>query len=97
VDIVINFLNVQTAPNGLYNAGTGIAETFFSLASAIFAALNKPVNIEYFEMPETLRDSYQYFTEADMRKLGDAGYKYKPTSLEEGIGQYAEWYLKTNS
>jgi len=97
VDIVINFFKIQTAPSGLYNAGTGKAETFFSLASAIFTALKKPVDIEYFEMPETLRDSYQYFTEADMRKLGAAGYKYKPTSLEEGIGQYAEWYLKTNS
>ena len=94
VNIVIHFLNSQTAPNGLYNAGTGQAQSFNSLAGAIFSALNKPVNIEYFDMPDNLRESYQYFTEADMDKIRDAGYDYKPTSLEEGIGQYARRHLK---
>ena len=94
VNIIIYFLESSSAPSGLYNAGTGKARTFNSLASAIFTALNKPVNIEYFDMPDTLKGSYQYFTEADMRKLGSSGYKYSPTSLEEGIRRYSEWYLQ---
>ncbi len=95
VDIVIHFLKSRSAPSGLYNAGTGRAQTFNSLAKAIFAALDKPVNIEYFDMPENLRESYQYFTEADMSKIRAAGYDFKPTSLEEGIGRYARQYLNS--
>lgn len=95
VSIIIQFLESSDAPSGLYNAGTGKARTFNSLASAIFTALKIPVNIEYFDMPETLKGSYQYFTEADMGKLGTTGYKYRPTSLEEGIHRYSEWYLQS--
>jgi ADP-L-glycero-D-manno-heptose 6-epimerase len=93
VDIVIQLLD-SSAASGLYNAGTGTARTFNSLAAAIFAALNQPQTIEYFDMPETLIDSYQYFTQADMHKLISTGHKFRPTSLENGIRLYVEWCLE---
>ena len=93
VDIVIQLLD-SSAASGLYNAGTGTARTFNSLAAAIFAALNQSQIIEYFDMPETLIDSYQYFTQADMHKLISTGYKFRPTSLENGIRLYSEWCLE---
>jgi len=93
VDIVVQLLD-SSAPSGLYNAGTGTARTFNSLAAAIFAALNQPLNVEYFDMPETLIDSYQYFTHADMHKLISTGYEFRPTSLENGIRLYVDWTLK---
>src|SRR5690606_10176412 len=61
------------APSGIYNAGTGTARTFADLGEAIFAGLGLPSAIEYIDMPEDLRDRYQYFTEADMRKWGATG------------------------
>jgi ADP-L-glycero-D-manno-heptose 6-epimerase len=96
VSIATHFLN-NAAPSGIYNAGSGRAQTFNQLAAAIFNALKKPVNIEYFDMPETLQGSYQYFTEADMSKIVEAGCNFQPTSLEEGIHQYCDWLLKDRS
>lgn len=79
--------------NGLYNLGTGKARTFEDLEKATFAALGKEVHIEYIDMPEDIRDKYQYFTEADMTKLRKAGYKQPFTSLEEGVRDYVTHYL----
>ena len=93
VGIAIHFLN-NAAPSGIYNAGSGCARTFNRLATAIFNALQKPVNIEYFDMPESLQGSYQYFTEADMNKIVEAGCNFQPTSLEDGIRHYCDWLLK---
>jgi ADP-L-glycero-D-manno-heptose 6-epimerase len=84
----------DTAPaSGLYNLGTGKARSFNDLVKSIFTALAKPVNIEYFDTPEDIRDKYQYFTEADMRKLRDAGYKEEFYSLEEGVDVYVKKFL----
>lgn len=93
VNIAIHFLN-NAAPSGIYNAGSGRAQTFNRLATSIFSALQKPVNIEFFDMPDSLRDSYQYFTEADMNKIVEAGCNFQPTSLEDGIRRYCDWLLK---
>src|SRR5690606_9925113 len=60
-------LNSKTT-SGIYNLGTGRARTFNDLVTALFSALEKPVNITYIDTPEDIRDSYQYFTEADMSK-----------------------------
>jgi ADP-L-glycero-D-manno-heptose 6-epimerase len=90
VDVVIHFLD-SAASSGLYNAGTGRSRSFNDLAAAIFSALNIAGEIEYVDMPEAIRDNYQYFTEADMEKLTATGYRYKPVSLEEGIARYVEW------
>jgi ADP-L-glycero-D-manno-heptose 6-epimerase len=81
--------------NGLYNVGTGQARTFNDLVTAIFHTLNKPVQIEYIDTPIDIRDKYQYFTEADMEKLINAGYQQPITSLEEGVSDYVATYLET--
>lgn len=79
--------------SGLYNLGTGKARSFNDLVKAIFTTLNKPVNIEYFDTPEDIRDKYQYFTEADMRKLRTAGYNEEFYTLEEGVETYVRNFL----
>ena len=79
--------------SGLYNVGTGKARSFDDLAHALFAALGREPRIEYFEMPETLRDKYQYFTEARMDRLRSVGYTAAFTSLEEGVRDYVQHYL----
>ena len=96
VGIAIHFLN-NAAPSGIYNAGSGRAQTFNRLAEAIFSALQKPLNIEYFDMPASLHGSYQYFTQADMAKLVEAGCNYQPTSLEAGIRRYCNWLHNSGS
>ncbi len=79
--------------SGLYNLGTGKARSFEDLAKATFAAMGKQPVIEYIDMPEDIRDKYQYFTEANMFKLLNAGYKEKFFSLEEGVSDYVKNYL----
>ncbi|MBI5856868.1 MAG: ADP-glyceromanno-heptose 6-epimerase [Sphingobacteriales bacterium] len=79
--------------NGIYNLGTGNARTFNDLAKATFAAMGKEAVIEYIDMPEDIRDKYQYFTEADMNKLRNVGYNENFCPLEEGIADYVKNYL----
>lgn len=74
---------------GIYNIGTGIARTWNDLAKALFNALDMEPNIEYFDMPENLRDKYQYFTQADISKLRQAGYKKDFFTLEDAVKEYA--------
>lgn len=78
---------------GLYNLGTGKARAFADLVKATFAGLNKEPNIKYIDMPEDIRDKYQYFTEANMQKLKDAGYTDQFYSLEDGVMDYVKNYL----
>jgi ADP-L-glycero-D-manno-heptose 6-epimerase len=80
-------------PSGLYNLGTGKARSFKDQVTAIFTTLNKEPNIRYIDMPEDIRDKYQYFTEADMQKLRDAGYTESFYSLEEGVSDYVKNFL----
>ena len=79
--------------SGLFNVGTGKARSFHDLAKATFEALGKEVNITYRDMPEELRGKYQYFTEASLTKLKDAGYTRQMTSLETGIAIYVHDFL----
>lgn len=79
---------------GLYNLGTGKARSFYDLAAATFAGLDLQPNIVFIDMPEDIRDKYQYFTEANIKKLHDAGYTNKFYSLEEGVDDYVRNYLK---
>jgi ADP-L-glycero-D-manno-heptose 6-epimerase len=83
--------------NGLYNLGTGKARTFDDLVKATFAGLDKKPQIVYIDMPEDIRDKYQYYTEADMQKLHNAGYTAAFHSLEEGVDDYVRNYLSTTS
>jgi ADP-L-glycero-D-manno-heptose 6-epimerase len=91
---VIYFLMHNKQENGLYNLGTGQARAFLHLAEATFAALGKPANIEYIDTPFDIRDKYQYFTEAPMNKLRQAGYKLPFYSLEAGVEEYVQAYLE---
>jgi ADP-L-glycero-D-manno-heptose 6-epimerase len=79
---------------GIFNLGTGKARTWNDLAKAIFAALGKEPNIEYVEMPEAIKDKYQYFTQADLNKLGKSGIKYSFAALEDAVTDYVKNYLE---
>ena len=82
--------------SGLFNIGSGKARTWNDLVKAVFAAMGKEPNIEYIEMPESIRNQYQYFTEADITKLQKAGYKKEITPLEDAIKDYVQSYLQTD-
>jgi len=94
---VCNFLMKKTAPSGIYNLGTGKARSFYDLATATFKAMHKEVNIEFIDIPTDIRETYQYFTEANMQKLIDAGYIEPFTSLEDGVTDYVTNYLLKNA
>ena len=86
-------LNAEWTLNGLYNLGTGTARSFYDLASSTFRGVDKEPNIVFIDMPLDIRDKYQYFTEANMKKLRKAGYTESFYSLEEGIDDYVRNYL----
>ena len=81
--------------NGLYNLGSGKARTFLDLAHATFDAMGKERNVSFIDTPADIRDTYQYFTEADMSKLRSIGYERPFASLEEAIEDYVMNYLKS--
>lgn len=91
---IITWLMQQQPEKGLYNAGTGQARTFLDLARSIFDSLGLEANIKYRDTPEDIRDKYQYYTEADMNKLKNAGYTQEFYSLEKGIQEYVTEYLE---
>src|SRR5204862_2855838 len=82
--------------NGIYNLGSGKARTFLDLAKNVFRAMNKTEAIEFIDTPADIRDTYQYFTEADMNKLKGVGYTVPFYSLEEGVQEYVKKYLAGN-
>lgn len=90
---VILHLYKHRAPSGIYNLGTGKARTFEDLARSTFKAMGLPENIEYIDTPLDIRDKYQYFTEAKMDKLKNAGYNKPFYTLEEGVEDYVKNYL----
>ena len=79
--------------NGLFNVGTGNARSFKDLAEATFDAAGKEPKINYIDMPDNLQAKYQYFTEADMSKLREAGYDKPFTELEDGVRDYVQKYM----
>jgi ADP-L-glycero-D-manno-heptose 6-epimerase len=83
--------------SGLFNLGTGKSRTFYDLAAATFRALDLEPKISFIPTPEDIRDKYQYFTEATIDKLRAAGYDKPFTELEDGIKDYVQNYLKTNT
>ena len=80
--------------NGIFNLGTGKARTWNDLINAVYAAMNLAPDIEYIEMPEGLRNQYQYFTEADMGKLKKAGAPVDFPALEDSVRDYVQNYLQ---
>jgi ADP-L-glycero-D-manno-heptose 6-epimerase len=93
---VIEWLMQNPVASGLYNLGTGKAETFLSLAEGVFESLNLSPQIQFVDTPEDIREKYQYFTEADMSKLRDAGYSFPFTDLKTGILKYVQEGLEKN-
>ena len=85
----------QHVTNGLYNLGTGKARTIEDLVKVTFAGIDRHAKIVYIDMPEDIRDKYQYFTEANMSKLIQAGYTTPFYSLEDGVDDYVRNYLAT--
>jgi ADP-L-glycero-D-manno-heptose 6-epimerase len=79
--------------SAIYNLGTGIARSFEDLVKATYGGLDLAANIRYVDMPEDIRDKYQYYTQANMKKLRDAGYGAAFYSLEEGVDDYVRNYL----
>ena len=91
------WLMEQQPTSGLYNAGTGEGRTFVDLANGLFSAIEKPADIQFIDTPIDIRDKYQYFTQADTKKLRTAGYSIPFTSLEDGIKEYVTEFLLTQA
>lgn len=92
VDMTLYFLQNRTL-NGLYNVGTGNARSWKDLVTSVFNSMEKPVDIEFIEMPEDLKGKYQYHTQANINKLIGTGYNKPIRSLEEGVEDYVKNYL----
>ena len=79
--------------HGIFNVGSGKARSWNDLLQAVFSSMQKEARISYIDMPDSLRNQYQYFTEAPIDKLRDAGYTTPLHSLEEGIADYIQNHL----
>jgi ADP-L-glycero-D-manno-heptose 6-epimerase len=93
-DVLLHFMHHRIpAHSGLYNLGSGKGRTFLDLATATFRAMGKAPDISFVDTPEDIRDTYQYFTEADLTKLNQAGYNQPFRELEQGIEDYVKQHL----
>ena len=90
---VVRWLLDNPKVSGIFNVGTGEARSFRAMIEAMFAAMGRKPNIEYIDMPVSIRDSYQYFTQADMTNLRRAGYNAAFAPLEQSVAQYVTRYL----
>jgi ADP-L-glycero-D-manno-heptose 6-epimerase len=90
---VVMWLLATPSVGGLFNVGTGKARSFKDLMLSAYAALGTGANIEYIDMPEQIRGSYQYFTESEVDRLHGAGYNGGFTPLEDAVGLYVKGYL----
>ncbi len=90
---IIEWLLGREDVSGIFNAGSGQARSFADLARATFAAAGKAPSIAYIDMPEVIRDRYQYFTEASMDRIRAVGYDGQSTPLEEGVRRYVQDFL----
>lgn len=93
-EVMLYFMNNQKNP-GIYNVGTGNARSFLDLTNAVFNSLELKPNISFIDTPVDLRGRYQYFTEAEIKKLREIGYTKEFTPLEEGVDIYVGKYLKS--
>lgn len=90
---VVRWLMQTPSVSGIFNVGTGRARSFRDLVAALFVALGRSPNIEYVDMPEAIRGQYQYFTEAKVDRLAQAGYNTGFTPLEQGVRRYVTQFL----
>ncbi|HQV97289.1 MAG TPA: ADP-glyceromanno-heptose 6-epimerase [Saprospiraceae bacterium] len=94
LNMILYFMQNQQCESGIYNFGTGLARTFLDLAKGTFAAMDLSPEISFIDTPEDIRETYQYFTEADMSKLKKTGYAKPFTTLEDGVKEYVREYLR---
>ncbi|ASE40990.1 ADP-glyceromanno-heptose 6-epimerase [Brevundimonas vesicularis] len=92
---IIEFLLQSPQVSGIFNAGSGQARSFADLARATFDAAGKTPSIDYVDTPLSIRDRYQYFTEARMDRIRAAGFEGQSTPLEEGVRRYVQDFLAT--
>ena len=90
---VMMWLLATPSVSGLFNVGTGTARSFRDLMSAAYAALGTVANIQYIDMPEAIRGSYQYFTRSEVDRLRHAGYNGGFTALEDAVEMYVKGFL----
>lgn len=93
---VINYFMDNSEYSGLYNVGTGNAQSFCELVSSVFISLGMEPNIEYIDMPEHLKAKYQYYTKADISKLREIGYSEPFMNVEQGVSDYVLNHLDEN-
>jgi ADP-L-glycero-D-manno-heptose 6-epimerase len=93
IEMTIHFADTATGAGGLYNLGSGEANTWLTLSRAIFAALGREPQIEFIEMPEVLRGKYQYYTKANIAKIRGTGYTKPLTPLPEAVRDYVQGYM----
>jgi ADP-L-glycero-D-manno-heptose 6-epimerase len=92
VDMTLHLLD-ESGAHGLFNIGSGESHTWRELVGAVFAALGRQVEIEFIEMPVELRAKYQYWTEASVERLRQAGYRLPITPLADAVRDYVTRYL----
>jgi ADP-L-glycero-D-manno-heptose 6-epimerase len=95
VEMTLHFAEGGAGAGGLFNLGSGEANTWLTLTRAIFAALGREPRIQFVDMPEALRGKYQYYTCADVSKLRAVGYAKPLTPLVEGVRDYVQGHLAT--
>ena len=83
--------------NGIYNMGYGIAKTWLDMANSLFNSISLPISIQWLDMPDSIKNQYQYFTQADMSKWQQAGLSLPQWNLDEAIQDYVTLYLKKNN
>ena len=94
VDVILWFLE-HPEISGIFNVGTGQARTYADVLRAVYAAMDEKPEMDFIDLPADIKGKYQYFTQADIRKLRNAGYTKPFTSLEEGVAKYVKDYLNT--
>jgi ADP-L-glycero-D-manno-heptose 6-epimerase len=92
-EMTLHFADRGASAAGLYNLGSGEANTWLALSAAIFGALGREPKVEFIDMPDALREKYQYRTQADISKLRASGYDRPVTPLPDAVGDYVRNYL----
>ena len=96
VEMTLHFADRAPKAGGLFNLGSGEANTWLTLARALFAALQREPRIDFIDMPEVLRGKYQYFTRAEIGKLRESGYDRAMTPLADAVRDYVQGHLVTD-
>lgn len=93
VDVMLWLIN-KTDINGIFNVGSGQARSFLDVIHQIYTSLELEPNIEFIDMPEQIRDQYQYYTQASLHNLRQAGFSKDMTSIETGVTRYVQNHLE---